>query len=145
LLYDVYFNGVEGVNGDQSWKEITGVTDYLMHDNIGIAYGAVIENAVGGSGDDVLIGNQAANKLTGGEGADRFLFADDGSIDTITDFHSGVDLIDLSAIVGLDSTDVSYSAGQHKLFVNTDGDSAIELTIIVQGDAVNLTTDLIYV
>lgn len=144
LLYDVYFNGVEGVNGDQSWKEITGVTDYLMHDNIGIAYGAVIENAIGGSGDDVLIGNQAANVLTGGGGADRFLFADDGSVDTIADFRSGIDLIDLSAIVGLDSSDVSYSAGERKLLVSTGGDGGIELSIIVQGDAVNLSTDLIY-
>lgn len=144
FLYDVYFNGVEGVNGDQSWKEITGVTDYLMHDNIGIAYGAVIENAIGGSGDDVLIGNAAINVLAGGAGADSFLFEDNGSVDTITDFASGIDRIDLSAIVGLDASDVSYSAGQHKLFVDTGGDSAIELTIIVQGDAVNIATDILF-
>ncbi len=37
---------------------------------ITIAKGAVIENAVGGSGNDTLIGNSAANILTGGGGAD---------------------------------------------------------------------------
>ena len=36
-----------------------------------IANGVVIENARGGSGNDVLIGNAAANTLDGGRGADR--------------------------------------------------------------------------
>ena len=35
-----------------------------------IADGVVIENAVGGAGNDKLIGNAAANKLTGGGGQD---------------------------------------------------------------------------
>jgi serralysin len=38
--------------------------------NIAIAYGAEIENAIGGSGNDVLIGNTLANQLTGGDGND---------------------------------------------------------------------------
>jgi serralysin len=35
-----------------------------------IAYGAVIENARGGSGDDILVGNSAINHIAGGAGAD---------------------------------------------------------------------------
>ena len=35
-----------------------------------IANGALIENALGGSGNDVLTGNSAANTLNGGTGAD---------------------------------------------------------------------------
>ena len=38
--------------------------------NVAIAYGAVVENALGGSGNDAIIGNQVANVLTGGAGAD---------------------------------------------------------------------------
>lgn len=38
--------------------------------NVVIAIGAVIENATGGSGADVLIGNSVANTLNGGAGAD---------------------------------------------------------------------------
>jgi Ca2+-binding RTX toxin-like protein len=38
--------------------------------NIAIARGAVIENGIGGSGNDVLIGNASANMLNGGAGAD---------------------------------------------------------------------------
>jgi serralysin len=60
-------------------------------DNVAIAYGTVIENAVGGSGADILIGNNAANSLTGGAGADRFVFNAVGSVDTVTDFVSGID------------------------------------------------------
>lgn len=39
-------------------------------DNVGIAYGAWIENAVGGGGNDVLVGNAVTNKLNGGAGID---------------------------------------------------------------------------
>jgi serralysin len=42
-----------------------------MNGNIGIAYGAVVENAIGGSGNDVILGNDANNVLAGGAGADR--------------------------------------------------------------------------
>lgn len=40
-------------------------------DNVAIAFGTVIENAVGGRGDDLLIGNDAGNRLVGGAGDDR--------------------------------------------------------------------------
>lgn len=39
-------------------------------DNVGIAYGAVIENAIGGSGNDTILGNVADNVLTGNAGND---------------------------------------------------------------------------
>jgi serralysin len=38
--------------------------------NVQIAFGALIENAVGGGGDDNLSGNQSGNLLRGGDGAD---------------------------------------------------------------------------
>jgi serralysin len=41
-----------------------------LRGNVSIAIGAVIENAVGGSGSDAVIGNAAANRLTGNAGAD---------------------------------------------------------------------------
>lgn len=43
-----------------------------MTNNIVIAYGAVIENAVGGSGNDTIYGNDANNVLLGGAGEDEF-------------------------------------------------------------------------
>lgn len=41
--------------------------------NVSIAYGAFIENAVGGSGADILYGNDRANVLDGGGAADAML------------------------------------------------------------------------
>jgi len=74
-----------------------------LENNIGIAYDAVIEAAVGGSGDDTLIGNYVGNTLTGGAGSDKFLFnaALDGTnnVDTITDFLSGADKLYLNSAV----------------------------------------------
>lgn len=39
-------------------------------ENVSIAFGAYIENAIGGSRDDALIGNLLSNKLIGGDGND---------------------------------------------------------------------------
>jgi Ca2+-binding RTX toxin-like protein len=146
--YDLYFGGREGTNEGIPWSEIVD-TDFVMDNNIGLAYDhgngrALIENAIGGGGDDQLNGNTAANKLTGGAGDDTFIFADDGSVDTIMDFKSGSDQIDLSELAGVDASDVTFNASKDKLFVNTDNDTAIELTIIVKGDDVNTLTDVIY-
>lgn len=91
--------------------------------NVSIAYGVTVENAIGGSGNDLLIGNSAANELIGGagndiiygggggdtlwggEGVDTFVFgaASDSTMtapDWIMDFISGLDKIDLSGIAG---------------------------------------------
>jgi Ca2+-binding RTX toxin-like protein len=50
----------------------------------------------GGDGDDRLSDGTGTDTLTGGPGADIFEFADDGVIDRITDFETGIDRIDLS-------------------------------------------------
>ena len=41
-----------------------------LTNNLAVAFGAVIEDAIGGAGDDTLRGNAAANKLTGNAGDD---------------------------------------------------------------------------
>jgi hypothetical protein len=51
---------------------VTSTSDlYDGTENLAIAYGCRIENAIGGSGNDSLIGNGADNVLTGGAGNDR--------------------------------------------------------------------------
>lgn len=42
-----------------------------MTNNIAIAFGAMIENAIGGSGNDSLTGNASSNRLDGGAGNDN--------------------------------------------------------------------------
>jgi hypothetical protein len=48
----------------------TAVVTYTGNNNLAIAYGAVIENAIGGGGNDTLIGNNKNNYLSGGVGND---------------------------------------------------------------------------
>ncbi|HGN2959038.1 TPA: M10 family metallopeptidase C-terminal domain-containing protein, partial [Proteus mirabilis] len=77
--------------------------------NISIAYNTIIENAIGGKGDDTLIGNRFDNNLKGGDGNDLFyggsgndviygekgndvLYGDDGD-DTLIDYY-GANLLD---------------------------------------------------
>jgi len=70
--------------------------------NVSIALGTTIENAIGGTGSDILIGNETANILQGGKGddtytgnggADLFVIENGGGTDTITDFEQGLDRI----------------------------------------------------
>ena len=53
------------------WSSVPDTaTFYDGTDNLGVAWGVVIENAVGGSGNDSLVGNTANNRLLGGAGDD---------------------------------------------------------------------------
>ncbi len=54
-----------GVN----WTSPPPAVVYDGTDNLAIAIGAVIENAIGGSGNDTLIGNSVANRLQGNGGS----------------------------------------------------------------------------
>ncbi|TNC96939.1 MAG: putative calcium-binding protein, partial [Rhodocyclaceae bacterium] len=85
-----------GFKDNATWIEqvpvwYSGAQPTYGTDNLAIAYGAVIENAVGGNGVDVLIGNDAANTFTGGNGADHFVFNALSNPDTVLDFVSGTD------------------------------------------------------
>jgi hypothetical protein len=111
-LVNRYLNGDELVE-NVSFLDMVG-RDLLMENNIGIAYGAVIENAKGGHGNDRINGNQATNQFTGNGGADTFIIADhsgvidrpdgkvtitDTSVDSIMDFNRGQgDKIDVSEL-----------------------------------------------
>ena len=62
--------------------EFSNVGGYVG--NFSIAIGAVIENAIGGSGNDTITGNSADNQITGGGGTDHFVMGIDRSAATIT-------------------------------------------------------------
>lgn len=84
-----------------------------FYENFGICFGTVIENAIGGAGADELIGNQADNILTGGAGADKFVFGSEWGHDSITDFVQGVDVISFErdANVRFDLLQIQVEAG----------------------------------
>ena len=104
-----------------SFGNITGPNDtdldkpYLQDEDglLGIGYNVIIENAIGGTGSDTIVGNQVENILyggagsnvkdilSGGAGADIFVArladasSDLSSADVIKDFSDGIDLIGL--------------------------------------------------
>lgn len=69
----------------------------------------------GAQGEDVLMDGAGADTLTGGSGADVFIFVNDDSTDTITDFHPGHDTLDLTGLPGL------WDPGQIEVLPNRDG------------------------
>ena len=60
------FSSLPSLDAPPSWA--TG--DNYGKDNLAIAWGTIIENVIGGSGGDILLGNSANNRLQGGGGND---------------------------------------------------------------------------
>jgi len=125
-------------------EQDTGVAGIgtVNYENFAIAYDAgiptIIENAIGSQGNDLIVGNSADNRidgqsgndaLEGGAGNDTFVFHDDKSTDSILDFQTGHDKIDLSAIVGVTAADVSYNATTHQVQIDTDHNGVADLFI----------------
>jgi Ca2+-binding RTX toxin-like protein len=149
--------GILGLTTDeqlQQWMDVRGLgPDGRPTDNIAIAYGAVIENAIGGVGNDVMLGNDVGNRLVGndgddvingglgmdeligGNGADTFVF-DNLSEDKIRDFRSGQDHIDLSAFA-IDASAIKIAGSN--LFADTDGNGSYDLHLVVQGNTVQMS------
>lgn len=97
-------NVITGLGGDDSLRGGSG-NDTLDggtgNDTLGGDAGN--DRLTGGDGADHLTGGAGADILTGGAGADTFIFASTShsrgdSVDTITDFQSGIDHIDLRGI-----------------------------------------------
>lgn len=59
------------------------------NNNVAIAFGVAIENAIGGSGNDTLIGNALNNILDGGTGIDTATYPGNRSAYTIGGNHTG--------------------------------------------------------
>ena len=71
-------------------------------------------------GNDTLIGGTGNDTLTGDAGNDIFVFAKDGSTDTITDFQTGADKVDLRGVAGATSAWVAYDSVAQQLKIDTD-------------------------
>lgn len=92
-------DGADRIGGDAGNDRLSGDGG-----NDTLSGGAGTDRLAGGAGDDRVEGGTGADRLYGGTGADVFVFrtiADSGigaARDVITDFVSGQDRIDLSAI-----------------------------------------------
>ena len=101
--------------------------------NVSIAFNTIIENAMGGNGDDVLIGNSADNVLTGNNGADNM--SGNAGTDTLIG-GAGNDRLDGGN--GIDTA--SYASAFNAVIVNLATGSATSRTA---GDAANVGNDIL--
>lgn len=110
----------------ENLKAEYGITSPLFKDNISIAYGAIIENAIGGGGDDRIIGNQVANVLTGKAGADTFVLNTSGTsgADRISDFGK-TDVLVTEKAISDSNRDGIITYSRASLRLDTDGDSVV--------------------
>ncbi|MEO6609441.1 MAG: M10 family metallopeptidase [Aestuariivirga sp.] len=77
-IYDAGGNDTLNLSGWSTTSSISLLSGTFsscnaMTNNISIAYNTVIENAVGGAGDDTLTGNAFNNRLDGGNGNDTLI------------------------------------------------------------------------
>jgi serralysin len=94
-------------------------------------------------GDDVIKGFGGNDTLWGGTGNDTFVFAKDGSIDTIADFQTGADKIDLSGVAGATASYVAYNAGLQQVQIDANHDGTYDMFINVLGTGV-ATSDILF-
>ncbi|PXA94644.1 hypothetical protein DMC47_20435 [Nostoc sp. 3335mG] len=108
-------------------REELGITTGLYKDNIAIAYGVTIENAVGGGGNDRLIGNGVDNRLTGGAGRDVFELRISGKsgADQVTDWQVGDMLAVDRAIRDNNNDGIITWRGSTLALDPSDGDSVM--------------------
>ena len=87
----------------------------------------------GGNGSDVLVGGAGGDALFGGAGADMFVYltASDSSqtsgIDTLIDFETGIDRIDLRALSVTGASILQRQGGGSYLFVTTSAGQTLTL------------------
>jgi serralysin len=124
------------------------IGDSVADTLIGGATGDVIQ---AGGGDDIVIGGGGGDAIWGGAGADifRYLAASDSNsaaTDTIFDFQSGVDKIDLSALRtgASDALGVANSGGSTFIFVDLHGDGVGDMTIQLSGAASITSSDYLF-
>jgi Ca2+-binding RTX toxin-like protein len=104
----------------------------LVRGGFTIANGVIIENATGGSGNDVLIGNAAANLLTGNSGDDT-LFGRDGN-DALRgglgndglDGGNGIDTAIYSDATGGVTVDLALTGAQDTVSAGLDTLTSVE-------------------
>ncbi len=139
-------DGFDTLNGGDGNDSLSGMNqgDIINggNGNDWLGGGKGLDSIDGGADNDTLQGGLGTDNLTGGSGIDAFIFSSalDGTIniDTITDFVSGTDLIQLSALtfgafaglvgqtVGLASlsANLAYNATTGALSYDADGAGA---------------------
>ena len=101
--------------------------------NVSIAYNAVIENAIGGSGSDIITGNEANNLLVGNAGNDK-LYGNAGN--DVLRGGAGSDYLDGGA--GIDTADFSDKTVSVYATLNGAVASSVQVNGVVEDTIINI-------
>jgi hypothetical protein len=122
---------------------VTGGTNFYLQGDSGnnrLIGGAGNDVIDGHSGNDLIIGGGGSDALFGGAGNDTFkyLAANDSTVaapDTIFDFQTGVDKIDLTGVhaAGAGTYGIAHNATGSYLFVDVNGDGVNDMLIQIVG------------
>lgn len=101
----------------------------------------------GGPGNDTMISGSGSNNLTGGGGNDVIVFSEAkvaNAYDVITDFSTGTNKIDISALIGsVGSAKLAAATGGTGLYIDTAGTGHFTLYAIFEGSSnVTASTNL---
>jgi Ca2+-binding RTX toxin-like protein len=112
---------------------------FLVRGGYTIANGVVIENATGGSGNDVLVGNSADNVLDGGAGSDAAVYVHaEGAVNidlvagTATGGGGSDTLISIESAVGSRFNDTLLGTSADNMLDGGDGDD-----LMTAGDGID--------
>ena len=105
-------NDLDGGAGNDTLYGGPGGGDDVMAGGLGN------DRLFGGQGDDTLIGGPGDDRLAGGPGNDVFVFGPGDQTDTVTDFSSGTDKVDLTAFEIEGIEDVAMTTGDDGVTVD---------------------------
>jgi serralysin len=113
-----------------------------MTKNISIARGVIIENAVGGSGDDTFVGNAAANILDGGSGRDITIYHSISTDVVAVDLSMSGDDLKVNRFSDIDTLRamevVKFGSGNETVALIGNSNLGIELQMQDGDDVLNL-------
>ena len=139
---------VLGTAGNNRLNETSEARSYYVNAGMGddrVKGGLDADFLVGGAGNDALQGNQGADSLLGGSGNDTFVFAGDVGADTVFDFVSGTDKIDLSAYaVGFADLSFATVGANAVVGVDTDGNTVSDFQITLLNVAAPVEGDFVF-
>jgi Ca2+-binding RTX toxin-like protein len=126
-----------GTSGNDTVDGANQPRDYYVNGGAGndaINTGSGADFLVGGVGDDVLSGARGDDQLLGGTGADTFVIGKHAGDDSILDFVSGTDTIDLTRLnVNFRDLTIEQTGGNTTIGVDVFGDDTAEITITLTG------------
>jgi Ca2+-binding RTX toxin-like protein len=129
---------VPGEDGENNGITITleGVTSTDVTESMFEFSNAGDDTATGTTADEIITGGTGDDTLTGGTGADHFAFAPGDGNDTITDFNTAEDNINLTMF----GADLSYS--DLTIAATTDGTGTIITVPGAEGENNGITITL---